>query len=76
MRECSNCRENDRNWNCSLNYKCETETCENYIPLYYISVPNDIDISGAFYTMPDDSNSSETTNEYPKIKIDKTIPSW
>ena len=26
---CSNCKENDRSWSCSLNYKCDNTKCEN-----------------------------------------------
>lgn len=30
MRECSDCRENDRSFSFSLYYKCQNNHCENY----------------------------------------------
>ena len=35
MRECYSCKENDRSWSLSLNYRCKTKTCENYIDISY-----------------------------------------
>ena len=34
MRECCDCRENDRCFSMSLNYKCENDCCINFIPSY------------------------------------------
>lgn len=33
MRECSDCRENDRCFSMTLHYRCENTYCENYVAI-------------------------------------------
>jgi hypothetical protein len=36
MRECSDCRENDRCFSMNLHYRCENTYCENYVVIQQV----------------------------------------
>lgn len=44
MKECYQCKEQNRSWSNRMDYKCKNKCCENYIikyyPLFYIKKGN------------------------------------
>ena len=43
MRECSDCRENEKTFRNNMNYKCQNEYCENYIkPIKIVHLQDNI----------------------------------